>query len=193
MRTRKERCVVENIILEAQPGICLLCGEPFSVIRHRERYVETFEGVFFVLAKDRGCANEECDNYHVYHRPAEEDRLALKGREFGFDVVIFIGENYIQNNMSVPKIHKELTGKRGISVSEKTVGNLLKVYLAMCYCADAESDGLSERLKNQGRVVLSIDGVQFDSTSPVLYVIRDVISGEVLYSQRMVLRGKDDF
>ncbi|MCP4112978.1 MAG: hypothetical protein GY749_46865, partial [Desulfobacteraceae bacterium] len=71
-------------------------------------------------------------------------------------------------------------------MSKKTVGNLLKVYLAMCHCADAESDGLSERLKNRGRVVLSIDGVQFDSTSPVLYVIRDVISGEILYSQRMV-------
>ncbi|MCP4103902.1 MAG: hypothetical protein GY750_21155 [Lentisphaerae bacterium] len=45
MRTLKDRCVVENIVLEAQPGICLLCGEPFSVIRHRERYVETFQGV----------------------------------------------------------------------------------------------------------------------------------------------------
>ncbi len=193
MRTLKERCIAENIVLEAQPGTCPLCGKPLSVIRHRERYVETLDGVLFVLAKDRGCTNEECENYHVYHRPAEEDRLALKGREFGFDVVIFIGENYIQNNMSVPKIHKELTGKHGISVSEKTVGNLLKVYLAMCHCADAESDELSEKLRKQGRVVLSADGVQFDSTSPILYVVRDVISGEILYSQRMVLRGKDDF
>ncbi|MCP4100459.1 MAG: transposase [Lentisphaerae bacterium] len=193
MRTQKKRCIVENLILEAQPGICPICGEPLSVIRHRERFTETFQGVLFVLSKDRGCTNKECECYHVYHRPTEEDRLALKGREFGLDIVIFIGENYIQNNMSVPKIHKELTGRHGISVSEKTVGNLLKVYLAMCYCADAESDELSEKLKKQGRVILSADGVQFGKTSPVLYVIRDVISGEIFYSQRMALRGKDDF
>ncbi len=65
MRTLKERCVVENLVLEAQPGTCLLCGEPLSVIRHRERYIETFQGVLFVLSKDRGCTNEECGNYHV--------------------------------------------------------------------------------------------------------------------------------
>ncbi len=182
MRKLKKHCAVENIVLEAQPGICLLCGKSLCVIRHRERYIETFDGVFFVLSKDRGCTNKECKNYHVHQRPVEEDKLALKGREFGLDIVIFIGENYIQNSMSIPKIHKELTENRGISISEKTVGNLLKVYLAMCYCADMETDELSERLKNQGRVILSIDGVQFDSTSPALYVIRDVISGEILHS-----------
>jgi hypothetical protein len=40
--------------------------------------------------------------------------------------------------------------------------------------------------------VLCIDGVHFDEGSPVLYVQRDVISGEVLYAERRLARSKED-
>ena len=57
---------------------------------------------------------------------------------------------------------------------------------------DADSPRLQEKLKAQGGIILQIDGVQFDDRSPVLYIVRDAISGEVLYSERTVLRRKDD-
>ena len=41
-------------------------------------------------------------------------------------------------------------------------------------------------------MVLCVDGVPFDESSPVLYVQREVISGEVLYAERRLARCKED-
>jgi hypothetical protein len=41
-------------------------------------------------------------------------------------------------------------------------------------------------------MVLCVDGVHFDEDSPVLYVQREVISGEVLYAERRLAQGKDE-
>ncbi|MBN2220467.1 MAG: transposase, partial [Kosmotogaceae bacterium] len=125
-------------------------------------------------------------------RPLEECELALNELEFGLDVVVYIGEKYLQENKSIPEIHKLLTKKFQMDICEKTVGNLLKVYLALCHCVDADDSRLQEKLEAQGGIVLTVDGVQFDDRSPILYIIRDAISGEVLYSQRSVLRREDD-
>jgi hypothetical protein len=46
-----------------------------------------------------------------------------------------------------------------------------------------------DRLRKQGGIILSADAVTFDETSPSLFVVRDVPSGEILYAQR--LEGAD--
>ena len=144
-------------------------------------------------SKDRGCNNPNCENYKkVLARPIEECKMVLNNGEFGFDVIIAVGEMYLDEHKSEPEIHRVLREKYIVDICERTVGYLLESYLALCSCVDGNNDNLQRRLKEQGGIVLSVDGVQFDSCSPVLYVIRDAISGEILFSQRSILRGEED-
>jgi hypothetical protein len=50
---------------------------------------------------------------------------------------------------------------------------------------NADVASVRAKLIEQGKIVLSIDGVQFDETSPVLYVLRDSLSRRVLYAERV--------
>ena len=193
MKKKKNRGEVEAVIFEAELGVCHHCGKDLSIVQHRERWVETFDGVLHIISKDRGCNNEDCPYYLMfYHRPIEETSIAIKGREFGLDIIIYIGERYLQEHKSLPEIHKELKEEYGVDISEKTVCNLHQVYLALCHCVDADGERLQKKLREQGGIVLGVDGVQFDDKNPVLYVLRDTLSGEILYSKRTILRGQED-
>lgn len=77
-------------------------------------------------------------------------------------------------------------------ICERSIGNLIDDYEALCECVAGDKDRLRARLRQQGAILLSVDGVHFDDRSAVLYVQRDVLSGEVLYSERRLARAKDD-
>lgn len=193
MKKKKNRDDVDTVVFEAEPCTCPHCGKDLCIVQHRERWVETLDGVLHIISKDRGCNNKDCPYYLMfYHRPIEETIIALNGREFGLDIIIYIGESYLQDHNSLPEIHEELREKFGVDICEKTVCNLYQSYLALCNCVDGDSDRLQKKLRQQGGVILEVDGVQFDDRNPVLYLIKDAISGETLYGKRTVLRGKED-
>jgi hypothetical protein len=116
----------------------------------------------------------------------------LKGHEYGLDVVMMAGEKHLRENVSIPRIYKAFREEYDLPICARSVGNLVDDYVALCECVAGDTDRLRTRLKQQGAMVLSIDGVQYDDRSPVLYVQRDVLSGEVLYAQRRLARGSED-
>jgi hypothetical protein len=89
------------------------------------------------------------------------------------------------HHRSVPEIHRELLG-RGLTVSERTVTNLLDRYEELVALRLWDRPGLQERLKEQGRAVLSIDGLQPDVGHEVLWVVRECLSGEVLLARSLL-------
>lgn len=193
MKKKKDRSHAETLIFEAEEGVCFECGSKLQIVQHRKRFVETFEGVYLIISKDRACNDKACPQYRaVYYRPVEECELVLSGREFGFDVIIYIGEKHLQENKSIPEIHRLLTEEYQIDISERSVGNLLKAYLALCHCVHGDSSRLKKKLKKQGGITLEVDGVSFDDRSAILYIVRDATSGEVLYAQRSMLRRAED-
>jgi hypothetical protein len=119
-------------------------------------------------------------------------RLVLKGHEFGRDVVMFSGDQYLRERLSIPKIHRRLVEEFRLPICERTVGNQVETYVGLCSCVAGDTERLRERLRRQGGIVLAVDGVHFDAASPVLYVQRDVLSGEILYSERRLARSKED-
>jgi hypothetical protein len=51
---------------------------------------------------------------------------------------------------------------------------------------------LQERLLSQGRVILAIDGLQPDVGHEVLWVIREVLSGEILLARALLSSAQED-
>lgn len=137
--------------------------------------------------KDRCCSNPGlCTGNNVLIRPdVKEAKLILRGGEYGLDVIAMVGERHIHGHRSFAEIHQELVKEHGVLISERHVSNLFRLYLALVGARHLDTEAVQARLKAQGRLILSVDAVQFDDVSPRLYVIREVLSGEILAAERI--------
>lgn len=171
-------------------GECPFCGGHVAVRQHRRGALQTLAERLIIHSRDCGCTSRECPSPETIFRPLEEQRLRLRLCGYGIDVVYLVIDRYF-GGMSLPAIHQLLTEKYGVQISQTHVGNLLRLGLALVRCRDVTNQKLRARLMAQGGIVLSADAVNFDETSPALYVLRDVLSAEVLVARRLQLRGAE--
>jgi hypothetical protein len=115
----------------------------------------------------------------------------LPQHEFGLDVIAPVGRLRHAAHRSIPEIHAELA-RRGVPICARSVTNLLDRYdeLLALSCGDAER--LRRITERAGRVILAIDGLQPDVGHEVPWVLREVISGEVLLARSLLASTRDD-
>jgi hypothetical protein len=139
----------------------------------------------------RRCHNPTGTTRKRPDRPEAEGSFALPRHEFGLDVIARIGRLRYVEHRSVPEIRTHLVGRK-VNVSERTVTNLLDRYDERLSVSLADDRRLQKLLAKQGRVILAIDGLQPDVGHEVLWVIRDVLSGEILLAKSLLsARNKD--
>lgn len=193
MRNRKRDLAgAEYLRLVAPQQDCFFCGRALAICETQVRYVRTLTSLLHVEGKGKKCTSLTCGHEGLRYRSPEVGHLVLKAHEFGRDVVMWCGDQHIREKVSIPRVHKRLLSDFGVPISERSVGNLVDDYVALCHCVAGDTGRLRERLKKQGGLVVCVDGVHFDEGSPVLYVQREVISGEVLYSEPRLARSKED-
>lgn len=192
MPRRSARPRPDRIIdLTTQTRGCPQCGRTLWAANKPQRTVVTLEGLVRLRLQVRSCRNPECSRRRICLRPEQEGRFALPQHEFGLDVVALVGVLRHAEHRSVPEIHAELA-RRGVPICLRSVGNLLDRYdeLLALSCLDAER--LKAITAKAGRVILAIDGLQPDVGHEVLWVIRDVLSGEVLLAKSLLSSTQDD-
>jgi hypothetical protein len=155
------------------------------------RRVRTLEGVVQLRLKVRRCATPECERCCQPYRPEAEGKWALPQHEFGLDVIAFVGSLRYQEHRSVSQIHQVLESK-GLRVSERTVSNLLNRYDELVSLQVSDAERIEEIVAGQSQVVLAIDGMQPDVGHEVLWVIRDVLSGEILLAKPLLSSRSED-
>src|SRR5205823_7894769 len=99
--------------------------------------------------------------------------------------ITLIGQLRYGEHRSIPEIHQRLL-QRGVSIAERTVTDLLARYEELVALQLADEHRLRQRLKEQGQVILAIDGMQPDVGHEVLWVLRDCLSGEVLLARSLL-------
>ena len=72
------------------------------------------------------------------------------------------------------------------------MSDLLERYEELVALHLADEERLQDRLKQQGQVMLAIDGIQPDVGHEVLWVIRDCLSGEVLLARALLSSTQGD-
>lgn len=174
-----------EIRLEPLSDRCEYCTQKLWVAYHSPRTVATLSGLVRLRLVVRRCVNEGCALYHEPYRPEGEGAFALPQGEFGLDVIALVGALRHAEHRSVPEIHRELLA-RGVSVSERTVTNLLDRYEELVAIRLSDRARLKEKLGEQGRVVLAIDGLQPDVGHEVLWVVRECLSGEILLARSLL-------
>jgi hypothetical protein len=177
--------------LEVLTRICPCCGRTTTIDYYSQRTITTLDGVIRFRLQVRRCHNLSCSLYRQPIRPEAEGRLALTHHEFGLDILALVGALRYAEHRSVPEIHLALE-RRGVTVSQRTVSNLLDRYDELRALTVADLDRLGPLLKKNGRVILAIDGLQPDVGHEVLWVIRDCISGEILLAKSLLSSTQDD-
>jgi hypothetical protein len=152
------------------------------------RTLVTLSGTVRLRLRIRRCEAPGCPRFHAPYRPEAEGALALPQHEFGLDVIALVGVLRHRDHRSVPEIHAALR-ERGIDIAERSVTNLLDRYDELLATALTSTRRLRRVLRQQGGVILALDGLQPDVGHEVLWVVRDCLSGEVLLA-RSLLSGR---
>ena len=191
MKTRKAAEPTITRDLTPERTACPHCGRPMWADYANRRTVHTLAGVTRLNLTVRRCRNADCGAYKRPYRPEAEGAVALPRHEFGFDVIALIGRLRYAEHRSVPEIRAHLVG-RGVSVSERTVTNLLDRYDELLATSLTDDRRLKAVLAAQGKVILAIDGLQPDVGHEVLWVIRDVLGGEILLAKSLLSARNQD-
>lgn len=170
---------------------CPHCGRPTRVDYANRRTLHTLAGVTRLNLTIRRCHHPGCPANKRPYRPEAEGALALPRHEFGLDVIALIGRLRYTEHRSVPEIRSHLVGRQ-VAVSERTVTNLLDRYDELLAVALADDRRLRKVLASQHKVILAIDGLQPDVGHEVLWVIRDVLSGEILLAKSLLSARQQD-
>ena len=170
---------------------CPHCGRPMWADYAARRTVHTLAGITRLNLTVRRCRTADCAGYKRPYRPEAEGAVALPRHEFGLDVVALIGRLRYAEHRSVPEIRGHLVG-RGVTVSARTVTNLLDRYDELLATSLTDDGRLKAVLTAQGKVILAIDGLQPDVGHEVLWVIRDVLSGEILLAKSLLSARNQD-
>lgn len=164
---------------------CASCGHVMWVAYENWRTITMLDAVVRVTLPIRRCVNPGCERYHVAYRPEAEGRWALPKHEFGLDVIAWIGALRYGEHRSVPEIHRRLR-ERGVAIAERTVEHLLARYEELVGLRWSDRSRLQAMLAQQGRLIVALDGLQPDKGHEVLWVVREVLSREVLGAQSLL-------
>jgi hypothetical protein len=170
---------------------CPACSGPLWSAATARRTVVTLEGLVQLRLQIRSCRDPDCPRHRTCLRPEQEGRFALPQHEFGLDVIATVGRLRHAEHRSIPEIHAELV-RRGVPICARSVSDLLDRddELLALSCSDVAR--LRRITKEAGKVILAIDGLQPDVGHEVLWVLRDVLSGEVLLARSLLSSTRDD-
>ena len=178
-------------VLTPERESCPSCGQRLWIAYTKQRRVVRLDGVWRLRLRVRRCRNPGCARYHHAYVPEEVGAWVLPQAEFGLDVIALVGQLRYREQRSVPQIHQALQ-ERGVQIAERSVTVLLHRYEELVALRLADAMRLRERLAAQGGVILAIDGLQPDVGHEVLWVLRDVRSGEVLLARSLLSATEGD-
>lgn len=164
---------------------CAVCGQPMPVAYTKTRKLMTRHGLVRLRLQIRRCEERRCSRFHHPYHPEAEAQWALPEQEFGLDVVLRVGQLRYREHRSCPEIHRQLE-QEGVQLALRTVQNLLAQYDTLLSLALDTLPQRAARLTVQGRAILAIDGLQPDVGHEVLWVVREILSGEILLARSLL-------
>jgi len=188
MKIAKEYSNVPSVYYRPEIDKCLECGERLKR-SHRVwgKYIIQLTGTIYAASMGYRCPSDGCSSDTVY-RSATAEALSLKYYSFGMDVIAKVGEMRFNWNRTLKEIHSELT--KSILISEREIQYLIEIYMLLITGIKQDKSYLDNVVSKEG-IILSIDGIQPEKGNEVLYILRDVLSGEVLYSENLLSSDKE--
>lgn len=164
---------------------CQKCGEKLNLRSTATRNLINLQQKIRLSVQVGYCMNENCEHYKVGIKPTNYLNQIVPESGYGIDVYGLIGTRRLTNRNTVLEIRNYLSlNYPHIEIGERHVENIVKdinLYIA-------ESGKNAKQLKgyfdnrNQLSLYLSIDGLQPEQGHNILYIVREVLSGKILFA-----------
>jgi hypothetical protein len=184
MRTPKRLYAQERVIYQPELLTCPHCGDLLVMCNYLawDKTVQTLDRVLSVASRPGCCRHATCAGSRMRLLSAEGQRIALPGSTYGYDVLVRIGWWRQEHRATYREIHAALASQVRISASH--VGYLYQqVYLPLLACHERQHrDHLTRIAKQQGGLIVALDGLAPQGGEPQIWFIRELSSGLTLRS-----------
>lgn len=164
---------------------CPTCGRR---LRRRwnvwRKYVTTLSGRLQAFQQGYSCPDPGCPHSQTVYTSVEADRLTLKGRSFGRDVIVQAGYWRFWEHATVDEILERFQGRK-ILLSRREVLHLIGDFLALLRAAQAAKIAAYRPFFEQRGMILSLDGMQPEKGNDCLYIMREEQVGIVLLAETL--------
>jgi len=176
MRRPRDYSSYHPVRLDPEEGPCQVCGGKLSRAYNGIRYVAGLSERLEILYTTKRCGRASCPVvFPLYLRSR-----VLPGYEYGLDVIAFIGHLRLRDHRTFGAIGDALREQHHVPISDREVEYLFTQYVALVSTPIAKDPARLEKLRQQGRIVLSLDAAQPEAGRESLWIFRDVLSGEIL-------------
>ncbi|MHC4230668.1 MAG: transposase [Planctomycetota bacterium] len=184
MRTPKGLYAEERIIYHPELLTCPHCGDLLMLHNHLswDKNVQTLDRVVSVASRPGRCPHRSCAGSRLRLLSAQGQGIAPPGSTYGYDVVVRIGWLRYKYRATYSEIHSELSAR--VDISESHVRYLYQqVYLPLLACHERQHrDRLAQIAKQQGGLIIALDGLAPQGGEPQIWFIRELSSGLTLRS-----------
>lgn len=191
MLRHTDRAMGPPLVYTALAQRCEACGHPLPICQVLSRRVQALDGQFLLVRRDRQCRRQDCTGSRPVVYAVRDLRPVLPRRIYGTEVTLYVGERHLREGVALAQITRDLNA-RGVPLDQRHTGRVFRDFLALAALARGDDAAVQARLRAQGGIVLMVDGVQFDESSPVLYLAWDARSGTPLFGERKMYRGEAD-
>lgn len=189
MRTAKHYAQVTRINLRPEVVVCPVCQLRLQrTCTLAQRTIVTLQSVLRLTHYGYRCPAVDCPGHPIMHRSAQADALALPGFTFGLDVLLLAGTLRLGEHRTLDEVHWALLdqlGTLGVAISRREVAYLIETYGALLRAgSEVTSDqAWLSQVREQGGMLLSIDGIQPDKGNETVYLVREVRTGRMLLAE----------
>jgi hypothetical protein len=162
---------------------CLHCGTRLKYSHSVwAKPIQSLAGIEHVTNLGFRCPHPDCAFGRTVYRSAQAEARQVKGCGYGLDVVVRIGHLRFGQHRTREEIWRLLSrSQTPVQISERHVQNLIEVYLALLRASQTPlAERLAPTVQAHGGIILALDGLQPEQGNEQLWVVREVLSGEVL-------------
>jgi len=173
---------------------CTCCGEKMQRLGGHHRYLTQLEERKRLFLEVYICKNRKCELYEKKRKPCEYLNLIFPNSSYGIDVFAQVGYWRFREKRTVSEIREELVSRYPhIEISERHTENLVKTFMTMMNVAKQDPSVMREKLRKGGikGLVLSLDGLEPEKGNEILYVVREVQTGEIIFAIFLEFSDKD--
>jgi len=195
MRTPKSLYVQQRRIYHPELLSCPSCGDLLVGCNYLkwDKIVQTLDQVLSIASRPGQCSNPECPGHALRLLSAQGQGIAPANSTYGYDVVTRIGWLRQHAFATYEQIHAELS--QHVVISESHVRMLYqRSYLPLLACHERRQQGRLEALaKQQGGLIIALDGLQPEAGEPQVWFIRELSTGLTLRSGWLSRQTQDAF
>lgn len=195
MRTPKSLYVQQRRIYHPELLSCPSCGDLLVGCNYLkwDKIVQTLDQVLSIASRPGHCPHPECPGQALRLVSAQGQGIAPAKSTYGYDVVTRIGWLRQHTFATYEQIHAELSQR--VVISESHVRRLYqRSYLPLLACHERRQQGRLETLvKQQGGLIIALDGLQPEAGEPQLWFIRELSTGLTLRSGWLSRQTQDAF